>query len=395
MIDASPWHADLSGVEQSRLSASSSDSLPPTADVVVIGGGLVGLFTAWELVQKGVGDVILLEAGTLCGGASGKNTGGLFAGQASFMFPSTFRDLLLASRECYASLNLRPAFARARIGFKRNGSLNTEGPWPDSRADWAHSETKRGNTLQVVEGEDLRTFEPELGEVITGGLYCPDDATVHPLRTALAVRDALQRQGGRIFTHTPVEGLGTTASGSHSINTARGVLSAGHVVVTTGWEASTLAEKAGCAIPITAVKGQAVGTAPLPLKLRTNLLGEQMVRQLPGGEVIAGGTLEFTNPDLTPTGVGANEVITAACRAYPVLKPLDFVNTWVGLRPHTPDEMPVIDKLPGQDTLWIAAGHFTKGLLLAPLTGQLIAEWIVEGRPSRDLSLLAAGRFHN
>lgn len=393
MIDAVPWHADLSPAQLRRLAEPTLSELPGTADVVVIGGGLVGLFTAWELARRNVGLVLLLEAHALASGASSKNTGGLFAGQASAHFPESYRGLLLRAREAYSRLAEHSPFSESEIGFSRNGSLNVSGDWPGTLSEFISAECRRGNRIEPVCGRELRSFEPELATSLSDGFFCPDDATVHPLRAMLAVRDDLQRHGGIIQTDTRVRRLVTTANGSQTLSTSEGDVTSGCVVVTTGWEAAVLSEQAGCPLPIDAVKGQAVATRRINWQLRTNVIGEQMVRQLPDGQVIAGGTLEHVGPDLAPTERGAEEVIGAARRTFPRLQDVPFVSTWVGLRPHTPDDMPVIDRVPGSETSWIAAGHFTKGLLLAPLTGQLVAEWIVDGQPSCDLSLLSATRF--
>ena len=118
-----------------------------------------------------------------------------------------------------------------------------------------------------------------------------------------------------------------------------------------------------------------------------------MARQLENGRIVAGGTQEFVGPDLEATEAGQRRVLGDATGMVPALANATLDRTWVGLRPHTPDGMPVVDRLPDSENVFLAAGHFTKGVLLAPVTGRAIADWITTGSPTRDLQHLSASRF--
>ena len=93
------------------------------------------------------------------------------------------------------------------------------------------------------------------------------------------------------------------------------------------------------------------------------------------------------------TTAATQRVLELARQAIPALADVAFPHVWTGLRPHTPDGMPIIDRLPAWDNAYLAAGHFTKGVLLAPVTGRLLAEWLVTGRPSAALEMFSLARF--
>ena len=140
-------------------------------------------------------------------------------------------------------------------------------------------------------------------------------------------------------------------------------------------------------------KGQALASVPLPPLFGQNVMSGQLQRQLPTGHVIAGGTVEYVGPDREITTAATQRVLELARQAIPALADVAFPHVWTGLRPHTPDGMPIIDRLPSWDNAYLAAGHFTKGVLLAPVTGRLLAEWLVTGRPSAALEMFSLARF--
>jgi len=390
------WLADLSAQDLGFLDRPCSGTAPGTADVLIVGAGLIGLFTAWHLRRKFHGSITVLDSQGLCFGASGNNTGGLFAGQTRHDHPQVFRDWAIEAREAYAELATADGpLAAAGLEFVRSGSLRIDGEWPGTLSDYAAAETLRGNRGLALGSAELAECEPALSPDITAGFFCPDDATFHPLRTALALARDLVEQDVHLATHSPITDftlaghrLGEVACGTHRIT-------AGQVVLSSGWASGQLTRRLGCPLPVSAAKGQAIATDVQDFSMKTCVLGETMVRGLKDGRVIAGGTQEFVGPDLEPTEEGRREVLEAARGILPGLASARVTRTWVGLRPYTPDEMPVVDRLPGTDNVFLAAGHFTKGVLLAPVTGEAIASWLVDGSPGRPLDHLSATRFVN
>ena len=364
-------------------------SLQP--DVLIVGGGIVGLSIALELTRRDAGRVLLVEQGELAGGASRANGGGLFAGQMRSTFPDAFRALGLESREMFA------AWAEedwADFEWQRGGSLAVPPDvFPLPLAEYAVAEQTLGRDAELVTGQALYTMEPALNRSVEAGLYYPADATLNPLRLAVSLSREVQRRGVELTTGVRVSGL-TTASGRISaVETTAGSISPGQLILTTGWSAAELLAPLGIEVPLAPAKGQALATDPLPPLLRQNVMSGQLQRQLPTGHVIAGGTVEFVGPDREITPAASQAVLEIARQAIPALAEVSFPHVWTGLRPHTPDAMPIIDRLPGLENAFLAAGHFTKGVLLAPITGRLLAEWLVTDRPLAALEMFSLTRF--
>ncbi|HAA60560.1 MAG TPA: hypothetical protein DCE39_06480 [Planctomycetaceae bacterium] len=388
------WFQDLSLEERRFLERPGDSPLPHTTDVLIIGAGMVGLFTAWFLRQSFDGSICVMDSLGISHGASGHNTGGLFAGQTSHTHPRAFRDWAIQARELYAELATSDGpLADPGIDFVRSGSLRIDGKWPGSLSDYAASENQRGNHSQALSQTDLSDFEPLLSSRFTEGFYCDDDATFHPLRTALALAHDLRRNDVPIITHTPVTDFMVSAGRLNTIVCTDHTISAGEVVLTSGWAAGEMSSRLGFTLPLGPVKGQAIATTPQEFTMRTCLLGPTMARQLENGRIVAGGTQEFVGPDLEATEAGQRHVLGDATEMVPALAHATLDRTWVGLRPHTPDGMPVVDRLPDSENVFLAAGHFTKGVLLAPVTGRAIADWITTGSPTSDLQHLSASRF--
>lgn len=390
------WFQDLS-LEERRFLESSGDATPPrTTDVLIIGAGLIGLFTAWFLRQRFDGSICVLDSLGIAHGASGHNTGGLFAGQTSHKHPPVFRDWAIEARELYAELSTSDGpLADPGIDFVRSGSLRVDGKWPATLTDYAASETRRGNNSEALSQAALSDFEPLLSNRFSEGFYCRDDATFHPLRTALALARDLRRNDVSLITHTPVSDFTISPGHLEAITCGDSTVSAGTFVLTSGWAAGEMSARLGFPVPLGPVKGQAIATTVQKFTLRTCLMGATMVRQLADGRIVAGGTQEFVGPDLEATEDGRRRVLADAAGMVPTLANASLDRTWVGLRPHIPDGMPVVDRLPGSDNVFLAAGHFTKGVLLAPVTGQAIADWLIAGSATRDLQHLSAARFTN
>lgn len=411
MIIEPIWQSLLSETERRSLSPGVPAAWPKRPDVLIVGGGLIGLSTAWFLSKLGAGGVLLVEQASLAGGASGANGGGIFAGSWRADFPPAFRELGFAGRELLAGWAEEEW---ADFDWMRNGSLAVAGhdfapasrepvserPVPSSESpvlrtmeDYVRQERQHGRGAELVAGPELRKIEPALDPAFTEGIYYPDDASLNPLRLAASLVRAMQKIDVALASGVRVQDLKSDGGRIVSVKTSEGDVAPGSVVFTGGWSAGRLLEKFGIHVPLGPAKGQLLATAPLDWRLTTNLLGTHLLRQLPTGEVIAGGTIEFVGESYEPTDAATDEIVRFAHKTLPVLRDVPFVRVWTGLRPHTPDEMPIIDRVPGLEGAFLAAGHFTKGVLLSAITGQLVAEWILTGRPSKNVDFLRLGRF--
>lgn len=391
MKNESIWLATLTDDERRALRPGVADAIPRTPDVAILGGGIVGLAIAHFLTESRVGSVVVLEQQGLASGASSANAGGIFPGQQGAHLPAAFRELGLASMRLYAEM---ADATWADFAWRRTGSLALASErFTEPLADYVAAEQARGRRVEYVDGRGLRQLEPALSPKCDEGIYYPDDGRLHPVRTALSFARSAQSAGAVVATGVRVEGFEVSAGRVVRLQTTEGDFEPGAVVLATGWSAPELADLMGFALPVEPAKGQMLATAPTAQRIATNVSSTLVVLQLPTGEVLAGGTVEYVGPDLEPTRAVTKRIAAEARRVFPFLEEIAFERAWAGLRPHTPDDMPVIDRAPGLDNVWLAAGHFKNGVLLAPITGRLIAEWISGGELSTDVSPVRADRF--
>ena len=385
------WLATLTDDERRALRPGVDGSLPRRPDVLVVGGGIVGLALAHFLARRDTLSVLVVEKGDLASGASGANAGGIFPGQQGAHLPPAFRELGLASMRLYRDMAEEDW---ADFGWRQSGSLalpseRFEGPL----ADYVAAEQSRGRKVEYVQGAALYEREPALAPVFDEAIYFPEDGRLHPVRTALSFARSAREAGTTIATGVCVEGFEIASGRVRRAHTSHGDLEPGTVIVATGWAAPELTGQLGFALPVEPVKGQMIATAPVAPHIKSNVSSTLVMLQLPSGEVLAGGTVEHVGPDCEPTQPVIDRIVAEATRVFPFLKEVPFERAWAGLRPHTPDDMPVIDRAPGLENVFLAAGHYKNGVLLAPITGRLIAEWLIDGRPSLDLSPVRAIRL--
>jgi glycine oxidase len=155
-----------------------------------------------------------------------------------------------------------------------------------------------------------------------------------------------------------------------------------------------LAAEAGIEIPIVPVRGQLVATEPQAPLLRASVIDAWGgSRQIVGGRVVGGGTVEHAGFDTDPTEANFDKITRGLATTVPALAGAQITHTWARLRPGTPDGLPILGPIPGWENALVAAGHYRNGVLLAAITGQLIAEQILDGRPSVPLDALSITRF--
>lgn len=389
MSSESIWFATLSDAERTELSAFGSDTLLETPDVLIVGGGLIGLSLAYVLADRGVG-VQLVEAGKLTEGASGANFGGVWPNDQGPGTPAAFQELAFLSRDLWGRWSLRPGF---NIDWRVNGLLNVNrervGSSPETRA---REMQEAGYTVTAVDSEQIALLEPNLKPGLPGGLHHPSEAQVHPVKASLSLARAATRKGAHIATDTRALAAETSSGRVTSVRTTRGVISPKYVISATGWTADWLQGTLAHTLPVRPVSGQVISTSPQPPLLKATVAGSVLLSQLRSGEVLVGasvveGSTLIPDPQVTAT------FIAAARELLPALEQAEFVRGWCGIRPGTPDGQPIIDRMPGLDNAWLACGHFRNGVLLAPGTAKVLGDWIVDGEPSQDLSAFGCTRF--
>lgn len=379
-----------------------------TADVLIIGGGVIGLAIGWRAAQRGMRVVI---ADPDPGRGASHAAAGMLTPVAEAAYAE--RELFELGR---MSLARYPGFAAElaeetglAVGFRQTGTLLVGYDADDMAAINEHAILREtfGVPSRRLSGRECRQAEPLLGPAIRGGLLVGDDASVDPRRLTDALLAAVQKAGG---VHVPERAVRLLTIGDRATGTqlADGrAVSAAHVVLSAGWNSASLAGlPAAVAPPLRPVKGQIVRLRPTSATLAAGLppsLIDRTVRGLTqgssvylvprdSGELVIGATQEEMGPDTTVTAGGVWQLLRDARSIVPGITELEFAEVVAGLRPGTPDNAPLLgpSDLPG---LVLATGHFRSGVLLAPVTADLITELLATGTSAAAATPFLPQRF--
>ncbi|MCW5893653.1 MAG: glycine oxidase ThiO [bacterium] len=365
------------------------------ADVVVLGGGIVGCAIARELARRGA-DVVVVERGEPAAEAT-RAAAGMVAPQAETDAAGPVLRLGVASRDRYpAWVTAIEAESGIDVAFRTDGILYVA-RWPgDARVLAARARWQRAAGLRVrqVSAAAARRRVPALPRDLPLALHFPDDHRVDNERLGAAVARAAERAGVRLRTHTAVRAIRARRGTVVGIDTDRGRLEARAVVNAAGaWAARIALPRGSAAPPVFPVRGQmlvlhAPGALPLPLYSRRVYLVPRL-----DGRILVGATREPAELDKRVTLAGAATLLAAAHALVPGLGAAALVGHWAGLRPGTPDGRPILGPAPDLAGLWLATGHYRHGILLAPATAEAIADLVTGGRTALPIVGMAPRRF--
>ena len=361
-------------------------------DIVIVGGGIVGASCAYFLAERGA-EVLLLEAGRIGREASGVNAGGVR--QQARALPEM--PLALDSVRLWADLERR---LEVPLEYERCGDLRIVENAEDAarlRAVAAR-ERETGLALEWVDGAALRALVPSIAPGVLGGTFCPTGGQANPLRVAAAIGRRARDLGAIVWEGCPVRALARDGEG-FALDCAHGRVRASRVVLAAGAWTPIVAEGLGARLPISLFVPQMQATVPLPRVLGTVLLGftrKLSMKQMRSGAVLVGGGKRGWGDLVTRAkGLAAESMRLGAVDAVDVLPLLgrtETTRTWVGLEGLTSDEMPIIDCLE-TDRVYVAAGFCGHGFAIGPVVGRLLAEWLLDGTPSMDVSAFRLNRF--
>ena len=368
------------------------------ADVVIVGGGLIGCTLAAELASRGR-RVVVVERGEPGGEASGAAAGMLSPQADAGEAPTPLFDFALESRDLYPEWSRQVrAETGIDVGWRRTGILRVVPPEPLAVARARQSaawQRARGLEVQERTREGLETLEAGLAERLGAGetlFFYPNEAVVDPRRATRGAWVLAEKRGASVLRGTQVRGFSIDGGRCRGVETDGGTIGAAQVVDAAGaWAA--FPGILGFDVPVAPVKGQIVEVRLPGRPLASVLLGEDVyVVARPDGTALLGSTLEHTGFRKEVTAGAVARLVDSASRLLPEIASARFEGAWAGLRPGTPDGWPVLGASP-LEGLFLAAGHYRNGILLAPATASRMADLLVDGRGSADLAPFSVERF--
>jgi len=383
-----------------------SDLLPRRADVTVIGGGVIGSSAAYHLAVKKI-DVVLLEKGDFASGTSSACDGLIFLQSKK---PGPHLELAMAGRSRFDDL---PEELESDIELRCKGGMIIIERDSELQAmeRFVEEQRKIGLEVSLLEGYEARELEPCLSDDVTAATFCPLDGQVNPISLTLAFLKAAKSRGAKVFSHTPATGIELRGGAIEGVRTLRGVIRTETVVNAGGVYAPQIGKMVGLDIPIVPRRGQLLVTEALPRLLSRCLISARYIaakydsgtvsgedrgislEQTENGNFLLGSTREFVGFDRRTTQYAIQRILSDTTRVIPRLKDAHLIRAFAGLRPYTPDGLPILGKVRSVGGFIMAAGHEGDGIALSSVTGQLVAEIVADGKSGTPLEPFALERF--
>lgn len=356
-------------------------------DFLIIGGGVIGMMTAWQLAEAGQ-SVTLLERGR-CGQEASWAGGGIVSPLYPWRYPAPISRLASWSESRYVYLTAQLAETTGiDPELRRQGLLYLDLEDEERAAAWAKRVDK---PLTRLDAYAVYAREPRLIDGLDGGLWMPTLGSLRNPRLGQALRARLQAfPGVELYEHCRVEGLTVSHGRVSGVETAIGQFKAGQVIVCGGAWTGQLLAPLGISLPVRPVKGQMmIFKTPTVAGSRQWLervvlrAGRYLIPRA-DGRVLVGSTLEEAGFDKTPTPQARDSLHTSAVAILPALAECEIEHHWSGLRPGAPQGLPFIGELPSVAGLFVNAGHYRNGLVLAPASTRLLVDQLLGREPILD-----------
>ncbi len=350
------------------------------ADVVIIGAGIIGCAAARALAAEGL-DVLVLERSRVAAESSGAAAGILAPrvhATEGAMFP-----LAMASHARFAPLvaELRDETGLG-VEYARTGVY-------DLAHDEAREELLRDKVRWLRElGHDVAWHdqpavllaERAVSPTARGGFFDADAFQVNPPRLTTAIAQSAARRGARFKFGLDVVGISGSGGRATAVRTTAGDFDAAHVVLAAGAWTARCGEWLGINIPVFPAKGQILTVAAVPPPLHAVVFGlDAYLLPRLDGTVVVGATVENTGYDKVTTASGVAWLLNTLAALCPDLADAPIDRIWTGLRPGSPDDLPIIGTAPGWENITIATGHHRNGIMLTPITTQIVADLVLRG----------------
>jgi glycine oxidase len=366
-----------------------------TRDVAIVGAGIIGCSIAFELAKAGM-QVCVLERGGI-GEESSAAAAGMLSGQHGVTNLGARYQLHVEARELHGRLadDLREQTG-IDVGFCRWGLLELLFTPGEVRvADRCCAiQTQAGLRVERLSREETLALEPALAPDLQGSIRYVDEAHVHNGRLTIALAEAARRTGAELRSGAPALALIRERERVVGVQTSTETVYAEAVIVANGAWSSDLIRPLGLMLPVKPMRGQMLAVRTVPRAVSQIIYGRHMyLVPRPDGETLVGATVEDVGFRKEVTLEGLEELIQAGRHIAPGMMGQPVIRTWAGLRPGSPDGLPLVGPVAGLPGLILAVGHHRNGILLGPMTGVLVKQWLVDHVQSPYLDLLRPERF--
>jgi len=388
--------ADVSGEIRLPATLEGTGPLPASAEIVIVGGGVIGLSIAYSLAKRGLTDVVVVERGYLAKGASGRNGGGVRQQWSTELNIRLMQESVELCRRFAVDLGVN-------VWFRQGGYLFLA----RSAAEVARLEkniaiqNRCGVATRMLEPRQALSIVPELDLTgIVGAAYNPTDGILFPWPFLWGYARQAAALGVRIFTQTPVGGLEPQPAGGYIVHTTRGPVQARRVINATGAWSPKLARMIGVEVPTYPIRHEICSSEPLKPFLRpmvSELSSGLYCSQSMRGEIVGG----VTSPGHASTyGMGSTLQFLATyarrlVRLMPILGDIKILRQWAGPYDQSPHGNPILGAAPGHPDFFLACGFVGHGFMMAPIVGKLYGEWLTGGEPHEIFSRYTLDRFRD
>ena len=374
VAETAVWRDRLTAEERAQLGRGGGVLSEQRPDILVVGGGIIGVAAAAACDAAGLGSVLLIEAGRLGSGATGGAAGLLTPEIHEWSDPEPFVELARHSLELWDELEQTWPDGVGLI------ELDWIGLAPDPDGFAPHQRP----AVEWLDHDQVAELVPGLARPMAGALI-RRQARVNPLRSLVRLAAVLPHVAtGTAATSVTVEGGRVVR-----VTTTAGDIYPGAVVFATGMP--PVLDGLPLDLPASRVKGHLLVTEPSPVRLPGTVA--PVATQLDDGRLLVGGTFDMGDETPIVRQDVIDSILEALYATLPVVRGLPAAYQWCCFRPRHPDGRPVIDQVPGIDNAWLTSGHFRTGILMAPVTGHTIARWIAAGEPPAEAAAWSSVRF--
>ncbi len=374
-------------------------------DVVVIGGGIVGCSCAYYLAETGL-KTRLVERGAICSEASKSCQGHLFLWE----LPEINIKLGRFSKRLFKQLS-----EKLQIDFELRNTGSMSVASTPQELETLRQTVKELNSLGVecsmLDIKEFREMEPNITPDIAGGAIFPEDAQVNPLLATIAISQGAKKFGAEIQTETAVTGIELTKDKSRvtAVQTTAGKINTKYVVNAAGAWSGLIGQMVGLNIPVVPRRGNLMVVEHRPksiinhkiilasgyldsLKGTSKFAVAANVQEAKEGNLLLGSSREFAGFDKSVNPEVISQIAQRCIKFFPVLAGMHTIRSWAGLRPYSPDMLPIISGS-SIEGFYVASGHEGVGITMGPITGKLITQLITNQTTDLPVEKLSVERF--